>query len=413
MVPVITTEVLVSGTAGNPYSQTLAAAGDSPVSWTVETGSLPTGLALSGDTIAGMPTVAGTFNFTVKAQNSAGNSVKAFSIVITPAAYTITATAGTGGSISPGGPVSIAAGLSQTFSIAPDVGYTVASVTVDNVSQGVLSSYTFTGIIANHTIHAAFVYTGVDAFTFGTRETQVSSITISAEGLFKPDAVLNAVPLMDGESSREGIEALLSGKEAAAAFEVSIKPADAFIPPLTLRFAVGERYNGRTVYILHKLHNGSVEQFTVTVTGGEAVITVQELSPFVIMADPWITITAQPQSTTVVTGQTAVFTVLAEGAASLAYQWQKKTMANTAWADIPGAVNPEHTTSQATLANSGYQYRAIITDAIGNNITTDAATLTVTKTPDTGDHAQPVLYAALMILFLVLLLILLPKRKAV
>ena len=57
--------------------------------------------------------------------------------------YTITATAGTGGSISPSGSISVAQGGSQTFSIAANTGYQISSVTVDGVSQGAISSYTF------------------------------------------------------------------------------------------------------------------------------------------------------------------------------------------------------------------------------------------------------------------------------
>ena len=70
--------------------------------------------------------------------------------------YTITATAGTGGSISPSGSVSVAQGGSQTFSIAANTGYQISSVTVDGVSQGAISSYTFSNVTAAHTISATF-----------------------------------------------------------------------------------------------------------------------------------------------------------------------------------------------------------------------------------------------------------------
>ena len=70
--------------------------------------------------------------------------------------YTITATAGTGGSISPSGSVSVAQGGSQTFSIAANTGYQISSVTVDGVSQGAISSYTFSNVTAAHTISARF-----------------------------------------------------------------------------------------------------------------------------------------------------------------------------------------------------------------------------------------------------------------
>lgn len=80
--PSITTTTLPGGKAGNAYSQTLAATGTTPITWSIESGSLPAGLTLSGDTISGTPTAAGTFTFTVKAANAAGSDTKELSIVI-------------------------------------------------------------------------------------------------------------------------------------------------------------------------------------------------------------------------------------------------------------------------------------------------------------------------------------------
>ena len=411
--PLIQTETLAGGTVSAAYSQTLAALGDTPVTWTVESGSLPDGLALSGDTIAGTPVLAGTFSFTVKAQNGAGSDMKALSITVTPAFYTITAAAGPGGSISPSGPVSVASGGSQTFTVTADAGFAIASVTVDGVDQGPVSAYTFTAASADHTIQAAFAADGTDDFAFGTLMTEVSSFLISAQGLLKPSATLNVTLLADGDSIREELEAMLSGKEVITAFEISIDPSDAFLPPLSISFQIGDRHNGRTVYILHRLHSGSVEQFTPVVANGTAVITVTELSPFLIAANPWIVITAQPQNVTVVKGQTATFFVTAQGETPLSYQWQKKTGPNAAWQDIAGAVNPMHTTPQTNLSNSGFGYRAVITDTMGNSVVSDAATLMVIQSPDTGDDSQPVLYMALMLLFLASAILLLRKRKTV
>jgi type IV pilus assembly protein PilY1 len=71
--------------------------------------------------------------------------------------YTINTIAGSHGSISPPGPVSIASGGTQSFSILPDSGYTVDRVLVDGVSVGAVSSYLFTNVNADHTIEAQFV----------------------------------------------------------------------------------------------------------------------------------------------------------------------------------------------------------------------------------------------------------------
>jgi hypothetical protein len=69
---------------------------------------------------------------------------------------TITSIAGVGGSIIPSGAISVAFGSNQTFTIAPDSGYLIDDVKIDNISQGPITSYTFTNTDSNHTITASF-----------------------------------------------------------------------------------------------------------------------------------------------------------------------------------------------------------------------------------------------------------------
>jgi hypothetical protein len=73
-----------------------------------------------------------------------------------PPTYTITATAGTGGTITPSGATTVNSGANQTYTITPGTGYTIAGVTVDGSSSGAVSTYTFSGVTANHTIAATF-----------------------------------------------------------------------------------------------------------------------------------------------------------------------------------------------------------------------------------------------------------------
>jgi hypothetical protein len=82
--PTITTTALTGGTVGTPYSQILTATGDTPITWTISSGTLPTGLSLVPTTgvISGTPTTAGAFNFTVKATNTKESATKALTITI-------------------------------------------------------------------------------------------------------------------------------------------------------------------------------------------------------------------------------------------------------------------------------------------------------------------------------------------
>ena len=70
--------------------------------------------------------------------------------------YTITASAGNGGTISPAGDVEVNCGESKSFSIAANEGYMISDVLVDGQSIGAQSAYTFTNVNANHSISATF-----------------------------------------------------------------------------------------------------------------------------------------------------------------------------------------------------------------------------------------------------------------
>ena len=111
----------------------------------------------------------GPVNYTVTANSStstrtAASTIAGLSFTVTQAAaappttqnYTITASAGTNGSISPSGSVTVNSGASKTFTIKAASGCAINSVTVDGKSVGRLNSYTFSNVTANHTIRATF-----------------------------------------------------------------------------------------------------------------------------------------------------------------------------------------------------------------------------------------------------------------
>ena len=84
--------------------------------------------------------------------------------------YTITATAGVGGSVSPTGSVYVTPGANQSYTITPSAGYHITDVLVDGTSLDVVSTYTFSNVTTNHTISASFaikVYTL--AYTAGAK----------------------------------------------------------------------------------------------------------------------------------------------------------------------------------------------------------------------------------------------------
>ncbi|MBI5585757.1 MAG: fibronectin type III domain-containing protein, partial [Deltaproteobacteria bacterium] len=85
---------------------------------------------------------------------SANRSVAASFILKT---YTLTASAGTGGSISSTGASTVNYGDNKIYTITPNSGYQIASVTVDGTPVGAVGSYTFSSVTANHAIAVTFV----------------------------------------------------------------------------------------------------------------------------------------------------------------------------------------------------------------------------------------------------------------
>ena len=111
--------------------------------------------ALTVTGIGGTNTVTATvpLTFTVQSSGTSSGTTR----------YTITASAGEGGAISPSGSVRVRRGSDQTFTITPDEGYEIADVLVDGESVGAVRSYTFENVRSRHTIEAIFEEIGTVA----------------------------------------------------------------------------------------------------------------------------------------------------------------------------------------------------------------------------------------------------------
>jgi len=84
------------------------------------------------------------------------NDVDFTGTLVTLETYTITASAGSNGSISPSGNISVSQGSDKSFTITPDAGYSINDILVDGSSVGAVSSYTFINVTEDHTISATF-----------------------------------------------------------------------------------------------------------------------------------------------------------------------------------------------------------------------------------------------------------------
>lgn len=120
-------------------------------------------------------------------------------------------------------------------------------------------------------------------------------------------------------------------------------------------------------------HNGYLYRCKITDASGNTVT-----SDTVILTIVPILITKQPENVTAAVGETATFSVEANGD-GLTYQWQWLGDGNTGWRNTSLTGSQTNTiTAEATEARNGYQYRCVVTDVNGNTVASDAATLTVT-----------------------------------
>ena len=111
--------------------------------------------------------------------------------------YTITASAGANGSISPSGSVTVIQGNNQSFTITPSASYHVADVLVDGASVGAVTSYTFTNVTANHAIAATFSADNVSPVAVNdSYSTNINAaLIVAAPGVLANDTDANLDPL--------------------------------------------------------------------------------------------------------------------------------------------------------------------------------------------------------------------------
>ena len=130
--------------------------------------------------------------------------------------YTLSATAGANGSISPQGSIVLNHGASQSFTISPDPGYHIEEVKVDGLTVGALTSYTFSNVSSNHSIE---VIIGLDPPRATTLVSPSGTIFFTT-----PTYTWNAVPgptrylLKVSDSEGTKIEQWYTAAEAGCAF---------------------------------------------------------------------------------------------------------------------------------------------------------------------------------------------------
>ena len=157
---------------------------------------------------------------TLRTNNLSGkidaNTVEA----VYPNPNTITATAGTGGTITPSGSVQVEYGSDQTFTIKANSGYTITDVIVDGQSKGAISTYTFKNVQDNHTINATFRRTGGGGVVTPTQYTITAEAgdggSISPSGKVRVDRGDDQTFRITPDDGYEIADVLVDGKSVGA-----------------------------------------------------------------------------------------------------------------------------------------------------------------------------------------------------
>ncbi len=130
-------------------------------------------------------------------------SVKAIYEAVPVTEYSITATVGANGTISPSGAVKVTAGGSQTFTISPSSGYVIDTLKVDGIEVTAATSYTFSDVNTNHTIEVTFKQEsqtpGVTAPSTTTQPGNSALHTVTGNATPDPESV--GYDILDGANS--------------------------------------------------------------------------------------------------------------------------------------------------------------------------------------------------------------------
>ena len=433
----ITTSGLPNGQVQVAYSATLAASGGTtPYSWAISLGSLPAGLSLNLSTgaISGTPTQSGTFSSTAQVTDSVSLTAQqalnitvnaaavAPSITTQPASQTLIAGQTATLSVTATGTspltyqwnkngTAISGATSSTYT-------TPATTSSDNGAQ-------FTVTISNSvgTVTSTAATLTVNTPPSITTQPPSQTVTVGQTAGFSV-AAMGTAPLgyqwnkngtaIGGATGASYTTPATTSSDNGAQFTVTVNNSAGTVtsnaatltvntPPSitaqptsqtvtagqTATFSVTASGTAPLSYQWRKnaaaisgatsssyttpatTSSDTGAQFTVTISNSVGTVT-STAATLTVNTPP--SITTQPVSQTVTSGQTASFSVAAMGTAPLTYQWNKNGTA------ISGATAASYTTPAITSSDNGAQFTVTVSNSAGT-VTSNAATLTVNTPP--------------------------------
>ncbi len=403
--PVPTYTVAATATTGGSIDPsgtiTVEEGADLTVTFSPQTGYSVTAITVDGGSV---PT-ASSYTFS----NVTGDHTIAVEFSINT--YTITATASSGGLITPQGAISVQHGASQSFTITPSSGYEISSVIVDGSAIGAVSSYTFSSVAASHTINATFaepnpvfyqINTGSSSAPapFSGDQYNSGGSTYSTSSAIDLSGVADPAPQAVYQSERYGnYTYTIPNLTPSADYLVRLHFAEIYWTATGSRvfdvaiggttvldnfdiYAVAGAQNKAVVREFTAAANGSgqivITFTTITdnakVSGIEVLTTVQDNPPFIVSEAA-----ADPEE---ITGTTTQLSVLADddnGEASLTYTWSTVGTVPAPVTFSTNGTNAAKTTTAAFQQAGSYTLEATVTDQRNHSVTSSVA-VTVNQT---------------------------------
>ena len=438
---VITNATIPNGTTGAAYSQSFSATGGSGIYTFSESGTLPTGLSFSGNTLSGTPTQAGSFPITISATDPAGcpTGTKNYTLLIgSNIPTTVTATAGTPQAtyIGTAFPTAlkvvvsdinnvVVSGATVTFT-APGSGATgtfVGGLSIVNVVtdvNGIATAPTFTAnsTFGSYNVLASIGPTGPPSTNFVLTNadcilTCPANITVSND-LNQCGAVVNysapttsgacgtvtAIPA-SGSFFPVGTTTVNVSTTSGTTCSFTVTVNDTQVPTVTcpanitvtndpnqcgavVNFSAPvttDNCPGTTV--ITSPTSGSffpAGTTTVTSTATDAHGNTATCTFTVTVNVPAPTISTQPQSASICAGNNVSFSSSATGSST--YQWQVSTNSGSTFTNIIGVTSSTLSLTNVNVSNNGNQYRLVATNTCGGaSVNSNAGTLTVNPKP--------------------------------
>jgi uncharacterized membrane protein YeiH len=281
---------------------------------------------------------------------TAAHSISATFIATT---HAITVSAGTNGTISPSGSVSVTQGASQVFAITANTGYQVKDVLVDGASVGAVASYTFSNVTAAHSITASFI-----AKTYVITASAGTNGTISPSGSVSVTQGASQVFAITANTGYQVKDVLVDGASVGAVASYTLSN-------VTVAHSIAASFIAKTYAITASAGtNGTISPSgSVSVTQGASQV-------FAITANTGYQVKDVLVDGASV-GAVATYTFSNVTAAhSIAATFIAKTYAITVSAGTNGTISPSGSVSVtqgasqvfAITANAGYQVKDVLVD---------------------------------------------------